>query len=240
MQTDRVRRLALGLVVLSWAAGCSSARYLYRPEENATARVSGRPAAYYAIPAQSPHGDVRVAILGVSKLERQGKGDISEDEDIRAMHVRMIVDNNDDTAPWQVDTRQQIGKLDNGGQSRPAFASFSKGQPPIATIAPGTSETLDLYYPLPASMQKVDEIPHFEVLWHVQTAESLVAERTTFERVEIETAPPPPYYAYGMGMGPGCWYDPFWANYTFWGAPPLVTTTPPPASGAPPVVRTRR
>jgi hypothetical protein len=249
MQTDRIGRPAprLGLAclaALSLAVGCSSARYLYRPEENATARIDGRPAAYYRIPAQSPHGDVRVAVLGISRLEPQGRDgreswDESSDGHIQAMHVRLIVDNNDDTAPWQVDTREQIGNLDHYGRSRPAFAALSAGQPPVATIHPGTSETLDLYYPLPASMQKASEIPHFEVLWRVQTAEAPVSERTTFERLRIEAAAAPESYACGMGwMGPG-WYDPYWPNYAFWGAPG-VTYGRPPAYAPPPAVRTRR
>jgi hypothetical protein len=248
MQTDRIGcralRLALGIAclgALSGAVGCSAARYLYNPEENATARVAGKPAAYYQIPAQSPHGGVRVAVLGISKLEPQGRSeawDESSEGHIRAMHVRLIVDNNDDTAPWQVDTRQQIGSLDNHGQSRPAFATLGAGHPPIAAIDPGTSETLDLYYPLPASMQKASEIPHFEVLWRVQTAEALVSERTTFERLQIEAPQTQGYYAC-MGPTSYGWYDPFWPNYAFGGAPPVIMYSAPPAYG-PPVVRTRR
>jgi hypothetical protein len=247
MQTERMRRLALGLAAVSWAAGCSSARYLYHPEENATARVAGRPAAYYAIPSQSPRGEVRLAVLGIAKLEPrgraggQGAASDSDAEPIPAVHVRMVVDNNDDTAAWQVDTRQQVGSLDHYGKSRPALASLSAGHPPIASIAAGASETLDLYYPLPAAMQSASEVPHFELLWHVQTAEAPVTERTTFERVRIEEPPPAGYYACGVqAPGPGWygWYDPFWPNYAFWGAPAR-----PPVYGAPPArppVRTRR
>jgi hypothetical protein len=245
MQTERMRRLALGLAAVSWAAGCSSARYLYHPEENATARVAGRPAAYYAIPSQAPHGEVRLAVLGIAKLEprapagSQASSD-GDEEPIPAVHVRMIVDNNDDTAPWQVDTRQQVGSLDNHGESRPAFASVSAGRPPIASIAAGASETLDIYYPLPAAMQSASEVPHFELLWRVETAEAPVIERTTFERMRIEEPPPAGYACVVPAPGPGWsgWYDPFWSDYPLWGAPahPPVYVAPPPR----PPVRTRR
>lgn len=211
-------RLGIALVALvAAAAGCSSARYVYRPEENAMARVSGHTAAYYDVPPQSPHGDVRVATLGIATLEPQDE----EGERIHAMHVRLVVANNDDVAPWQLDTRQQIGSLDHDGQSRPAFATASIGRPPIVTIARGASATIDLYYPLPESMQKASKVPHFEVLWRVQTPEGAVAERTTFERLRIEPPPAPGYDAWEMGWwGPG-WYDPFWPDDAFWGAPVL-------------------
>jgi hypothetical protein len=230
MDTFRIRRLGLGLTALALAAtGCSSTQYLYRPEENATARVSGRPAAYYQVPPQSPHGDVRLATLGIARLQSRRE----DSEHIHAMHVRMVVDNNDDTAPWQVDTRQQIGSLDGYGQSRPAFASAGAARPPIVSIAPGMSERIDLYYPLPSSMQSASAIPHFEVLWHVQTPDGVVSERTTFERLEIEpqVVPPPGYYAgagtNAWGPGWGGWYDPFWPGYSFWGAPIVYYTRPP-------------
>ncbi len=233
-----MRRLGLGLTALVLAAGCSSARYMYRPEENATARVSGRPAAYYEVPPQSPHGDVRLATIGIAKLVAQREAK----EHIHAMHVRMIVDNNDDTAPWQVDTREQIGSLGGDGQSRPAFAWATTARPPIVSIAPGTSDTVDLYYPLPSSMQGASEVPHFEVLWRVQTPDGMVSERTTFERLEIEQLPPPGYYAAAgadwWGPGWGGWYDPFWPDYSFWGAP-LVYSTRPPTMPAPAARRLR-
>lgn len=236
-------RLGIALVALvAAAAGCSSARYVYRPEENATARVSGHTAAYYHVPPQSPHGDVRVATLGIAKLEPQDEAG----ERIHAMHVRLVVDNDDDVAAWQLDTRQQIGTLDHYGQSRPAFASASIGRPPIITIAPGASATIDLYYPLPESMQKASKVPHFEVLWRVQTPEGAVAERTTFERLRIEPPLAPGYYAWDMGWwGPG-WYDPFWPDDAFWGAPvmgPMFYESPvvvgPPAQLPPPAQRVR-
>lgn len=230
------------------AAGCASAQYIYQPEENATASVSGRTAAYYRIPPASPHGDVRVATLGITTLEPTSDGQ----ERVRAMHVRVVVDNNDDTAPWQLDTRQQIASLDSYGQSRPAYASTSFGTPPVISIAPGASVAVDLYYPLPEDMQKASEIPHLSLLWSVQTPEAPVTERTSFQRVEIE--PPPSYYAgvgwgygwYGPGWGWG-WYDPFWPDYTFWGAPvvgPSYYSAPgvnvaPPAHMPPPAVRVR-
>jgi hypothetical protein len=216
-------RLALGVALLASIAGCGTGgKYVYRPEENATARVSGQAAALYRIPPEAPHGDVRIATLGIATLQPRG----DDDDRIRTMHVRMIVGNNDDVAGWQLDTRQQIGGLDRYGQSRPAFASSSPGRPPVVTIAPSEKATIDLYYPLPEDMQEASEIPHFEVLWRVQTAQATVAERTSFERLRIEPPAPRVYYGWDLGWGTGWgwgpWYDPFWADYAFSGAPALA------------------
>ncbi len=230
-------RLGLGIAALLGAVGCSSARYVYRPEENATARVSGKPAAFYAIPQESPHGEVRVATLGIAELQRTPDSEYR----VRALHVRLVVDNNDDTAPWQVDTREQIATLDGYGPSRPAFAKATPGRTQRAsmvTIAPGTSRTIDLYYPLPAPMQQASKLPSFDVLWRVQTPESPVAERTSFERLRVEPPPQPAYY--GMdGWGPGGYgsYDPFWPGYSYWGAPPVLYYTHPPVNNAPPAAQ---
>jgi hypothetical protein len=220
---------AVAVAVVATVSGCAAHQYVYRPEENATARIAGRPAAYYSIPPQAPRGDVRIATLGIAQLEARG----DEHDRIHAMHVRMIVDNNTSPGAWQVDTRQQLGMIDGYGQSRPAFATSNAGRPPIATIPVRGTASIDLYYPLPANMQKASKIAQFDVLWTVQTAEGPVAERTSFERIELEPPPmPADYYAGGWwgGWGPG-WYDPFWPDYGFAGAVVL-----PPAYYAQPIV----
>jgi len=175
----------LALVLFATAA-CASGRYIYEPEENATARISGRPAAYYPVPPQAPRGDVRVATLGIAALQSpDGQG-----PSVHVMHVRMIVDDNADTVAWQVDTREQLGGIGGYEQSRPAFASVNPGRAPVVTIAPGATATLDLFYPLPVDMQEASEVPRFELLWKLGTSGGPVAERATFERVPVEPQPP--------------------------------------------------
>jgi len=192
---------AVALVFLA-ISGCTSGRYIYEPEENATALVSGRPAAYYPVPPQAPRGDVRVATLGIAALQSPS----GEGPSLHVMHVRMIADDNADTVAWQVDTREQLGGIGGYGQSRPAFASVgSSRRPPIVTIPPTATATIDLFYPLPADMQEASEIPRFELLWRIGTSEGPIAQRTTFERVPVEPVPPPAAYASHDWLGPG-WY----------------------------------
>jgi hypothetical protein len=216
-------RIGLGWIALMLIGGCAAeSNYIYRPEQNPTASVAGRPAALYQIPPESPRGAVRIAALGIAKLEPSG----GEAEKVRAMHVRMVVDDND-TTEWTVDTREQIGVLGGSGQSRPAFAASSTGLVPVVTIPPSGSAAVDLYYPLPAPMQKASRVPHFEVLWRVHTAERVVAERTSFERLLFDVTPPD-YAVADAWWGPG-WYDPFWPHFGFYGSvvlPPVYYYRP--------------
>jgi hypothetical protein len=208
-------RFGIALAALPCGAGCSTALHAQRPDENGTTSASARPAAYYEIPARRPHGDVRVATLGVATLEPRG----DDTDRVQAMHVRLIADNNDDAAAWQIDTREQTTALDGYGQSRPAFASASVGRPPLVTVVPGDSTTIDLYYPLPSPLQRAAGIPHVDVVWRVQTPEGLATRRTTFDALHVE---PPPFDQVGSwgwwGLG---WYDPFWPDYAFAQAPTL-------------------
>lgn len=215
------------LALLPAIDGCSSQpQYVYKPVQNATASVSGQLAAQYQVPPASPHGDVEVATLGVTTLEpRPGEGDRT-----RAMHIRMVVHNRDDSGPWQVDTRAQIGSLNDYGQSRPILASATVGQPPVVTIGSSGEATIDLYYPLPRGMQDSFEVPRFDILWNVQTADGPTASRSTFNRVSTE--PPPGVYAYGIGQYE--WYDPEWRSNAFSRTDPLMPLyqSPPAAAHA--------
>jgi hypothetical protein len=208
-----MKRIAIPLFAATLVACYSD--YYYRPAEQSNATVNGFPAAHYNVPAQAPKGDVRVSTFGLTKIE-QANGDKP-----RFLHVRMVVANNSDLAPWTVDTREQVLKLGNAGQSRPAFANSDNGQLPQAEVPVGGQRTLDLYYPLPANLQRASRLPQFDLSWKVQTPEQLVAERTPFERIYVDYYPY--YYGYpsvAFGYGPYWWYDPFYTSYTF--ANPVV------------------
>jgi hypothetical protein len=60
---------------------------------------------------------------------------------------------------------------------------------------------IDLYYPLPRSMQTASMIPRFEVLWYVQTPQALAVDRTTFARMHVVPPPAPAYSALLLGSG---------------------------------------
>jgi hypothetical protein len=214
----------MGLVV---ALGCESP-YIYRPEENATARVAGHVAARYEVPQEQPHGDVRVASFGMTKIRPQtGEGEV------RALHARMVVANNDDLGPWIVDTHQQQIRLRDGHVATPAYAASDRDGLPLVTVRASEQRTIDLFYPLPESLQKESKIPEFDVLWKVQTPHRMVAERTPFERLEVVPAYAFGYgypygYPYGWpGWGPSFWADPFFSyDYSFYRPTWMVRSQP--------------
>ena len=208
-----MRRVIVPVVALV-LAGCAS-NYVYRPEENATATVAGHAAARYEVPPEQPQGDVRVASFGVSKITPEGSG-----EQLRALHVRMIVANNSQV-PWTIDTRKQQAVLDSGEQLTAAFARADVEGLPVVTVPPSGQRTIDLFYPLPLQVQKASRIPGFGVMWRVDTGGGReVVERTPFERLRVE-----PAYAYGYGygwgydtwgLGPYDWSNPFWGPYPYY------------------------
>ena len=204
-----MNRLLLVSIATLTAAACAPS-YVYLPEENATATVAGRAAARYAIPPEAPQGDVRVASFGVAKVTPQGSS-----ESYNALHVRMVVSNESKT-PWKLDTRDQLISIANEGESRPIYASADRDGLPVIEIAPQDKRTVDLFYPLPADMQSAKRIPDFDVIWKVDTGTRPIAERTPFQRLEVEPQlAAAGSYSYDYSWGPYIWYDPFYPTLTF-------------------------
>jgi hypothetical protein len=191
--------MRLGWVAVALLCGACN-DYIYRPAVNARARVEGRPAAIYQVPPERPSGDVRLASFGVSKIHRASG-------DLKTMHVRMVVANNS-ARSWSLDTREQLAELKSGEKFAPAYANADRSGLPKLEIPAGEKATIDLYYPLPEGMTSAGKIPEFDVAWRIDTHERLVAERTPFERLRVET-----YYAgpgWGFGYGPYTWVGPMW------------------------------
>jgi hypothetical protein len=214
----RRRVLVAGLLGLVALAGCG-AGYTYLPTDSNVALAGGQPATRYAIPPEAPEGDVELASYGVTDVQTDNGGSV------RVMHVRMVIANNGGAQPWTVDTREIELELAGEGKSRAAFVNASGAGLPIVTIPPGQKQTLDLFFPLPQKLDEADRIAAFDVLWRVHAATRVFAERTTFERAELQPYEPPyDDYDYGMGFGvaPFWWYDPLWPSYTFVHPAPVI------------------
>lgn len=208
-----MRALRWLLLALAAAfAACGGGPYAYVPAVNTSATVAGRPASYYAIPPEAPRGDLRVATFGFADVSPASDSSVR----LRAIHIRMIVANNAQQ-PWAVDTREQRLSLPGSGESRPAYATSDAGTPPLVAIPPGQARTLDLFYPLPARYQDAEHLPAFDVISSVRTNVGPIAERTPFERLEIEPAYYDGYYG-PYAWGPPYWYDPYYyPGYAFGG-----------------------
>lgn len=227
-----MRASSLGLLLL--LAGCAattSAAYLYAPAVHANARVGSYPAAYYSIPLDSPTGDVRVVSFGLTTVQPQRGGPVTN-----VAQVRLIITNNVDDIPWTVDTRDAILAIAGEGDSRAAFVNTDAGAPPIVQVGRGKQRTLDLYYPLPPTRATDDALPAFDVTWHVRTATADVVQRTPFERVRVDLedeylagygypysyAPYALGIGYPLGYGAHWWYDAHYPAFGFHHRPAYV------------------
>jgi len=204
---------------ISGMLGCAgTSNYVYTPD-TANATAAGLPAARTAIPPERPQGAIEVVSYGVTTL-RQSNAEAP------ALHVRAIVTNDGDSAPWQIDTTKQMLAIPGEGQSRAMFVNSDVGTLPNVAIAQHERRVIDFYFPLPAGMQDPSKLPHFDLLWQVDTPARTVASRTSFERVDREpeatayaVAAPWPYWA---GYGPYWWYDPFYPRAVFLHTRPIV------------------
>src|SRR5262249_53215965 len=147
-------RLSLLLAVLGVAACGETGAYIYTPAVNANARADGAAAAHYAIPPESPRGDVRVASFGLTEVQPQGGG-----EKMSVLHIRMIVAHNGDPQPGWLASQSVLATIPGAGQPRPAFVNTDAGQPPILEIPQGQQRVIDFFYPAPPGMSKADKLP---------------------------------------------------------------------------------
>lgn len=216
------RRLSAVALVALLAVGCGAPfDYFYRPAENATAVASGLPAARYVIPPNEPRGDVRITSFGITEIGHE------DGPDLPSIHVRMVVANNGDAHPWSIDTREVLIDLHDGKPRGPAFANVGRGTLPVVTIPTAQQRVLDLFYPLPRDRQDAEDIPAFDVVWRLATADKVFVERTPFERVEIERVPPVDWQ---LVYGPAWWYDPWYPGVTILRPTVMMSTRPlPPA-----------
>jgi hypothetical protein len=196
---------------------CGDRSYVYTPETS-NAVTGGLPAARTPIPQEKPQGAVEVASYGVTQLQ-QG------DARVPALHVRMIVTNDGDDTPWQLDTSQQFVEIPGEGRSAALYVNSDVQTLPKVTIARHERRVLDFYFPLPQTISGDAQLPRFEMLWQVTTPARTVASRTSFDRLEQQ---PQVAYAYDMrwpywaGYGPYWWYDPLYPRVVFIHARPIV------------------
>jgi len=92
-----------------WIAGCETT-YAYVPVANAVTTTAGEVVADYPLPPEAPRGNLRIASYGIAEVDDPN----TPDEHLKALHLRMIVTDNDDKA-WSLDTREQRIDLDGRG-----------------------------------------------------------------------------------------------------------------------------
>jgi hypothetical protein len=192
---------------------CSENTYLFRPAQQATAQVSGLPAARYSIPPERPQGEVLVVSTGVTEIKPNNAAQ-------RALFARVIVTNNTDETTWRLDTRKQAAVFGNQ-RVAPTYVNTFGESLPVIEISKGEKRTIDFYFPLPAGTETNGDIAQFDLSWNVDTGTRAIAERTAFDRYKVEPFYRTAYYGgvygpYYYPYGRWGWYDPYWGPG--WGA----------------------
>jgi hypothetical protein len=167
---------------LAALSGCASERYTYAPVQTTSAEIAGEPAAVYAVPPESPRGDVRVATFGIAPLRPEG----IEDSTLRAIHVALVVSNRSNEV-WTVDGGEQ--QLTLAGWSPVGATTVKVTRPPQTEIPARSTRWIDLFFPLPSGVDHAREIPAFDVMWTVHVGPRAVTARTPFDRFLVEPAP---------------------------------------------------
>jgi hypothetical protein len=193
------------------------------PTENVTATTEGYPTARYTVPPETPRGTAYVTSFGIVSADVARTGHPTP-----LLQVRLSVSNDSGTAPWSIDTRDQLLEVPGAGRLRAAMMNSDQQTGAILTVPPGQKRTLDLYYMLPPNIASAETLPRsFDLLWRVQTPERVVAQRTPFTKERVEPAASPAYadVALGVGWGPYWWYNPLYPTLAFY-PPPLVLHSP--------------
>jgi len=211
-QIGRIKLLFL-ILASTLLGACAETTYLYRPSQQATAQVSGLPAARYSIPAERPTGEVLVVSTGVTEIK-------PDNAPQRALFARVIVSNNSDDTTWRLDTRKQAAVM-GGNRVAPTYVNTFGEALPVVEIAKGEKRTIDFYFPLPAGTETNGDLPQFDLSWNIDTGTRPIAERTSFDRFRVEPVYRGSYYGgyYGGGYyghpyySRWGYYDPFWGPH---------------------------
>ena len=197
---------------LALGAGCATT-FTYVPVGPGT---SGGPAAQYPVPPQAPQGEVYVTSFGFTDFDN-GQGGAQ-----RMLHTRVAVANGS-PVPWDVDGRQQFLAAPGLQPQAPSFLNTNaSSQGPVYPIPSGSATTFDYYFALPPGYAQPQSLGGFALDWSVNAGGQVVANQTTFDRIEGVPGsydPYPPYVVVGLGFGYGWWYAPF---YPYRRYPPVI------------------
>jgi hypothetical protein len=200
--TRKLRWASLAVVGL---ASCANT-YFYSPD-NATVVRAGQPATVQKIPRSGPsQGKVEIASKGIVTTRA------SNGQDVHALHVRLIVDNEQSNVPWTLDTHQQWVLIESGNMRlTPIMVGSDLGALPTVQVARRERKTFDLFYPLPPGHDTADDLRAFVFQWQVGTEGGTVAGSTHINRMVEDIAyAGPPYYSWSPYWSPYWWYDPYY------------------------------
>ena len=196
--------VAMGVAAV--AGGCTAHHFIYSRAD----RVGTAPVAYakdrQPIPSEAPTGAVVTSSGGIVDVSSDKRA-----ETARLLHVRMVVSNERDDAPWTIDARAQLARIPGQKESHPVFLGSDDDGAPMFAVTRGQTRTLDLYYAIPEAMKTELTLPGFEFAWQVKTATRLATGTTPFVRFLLDPDVADAYVlplSAPLQWGGHWWYDP--------------------------------
>jgi hypothetical protein len=185
----------LAIVGALCAVGAGQA---YAPR-GATGWIDG----YRAVSRELPAGQVDIASFGLVQLTPD------DTPAMPTLHVRLVVANQSDRAPWAFDARTAMLVIGDW-RERATFANSDRATLPVVILERGETALIDLYFAVPA---RPTDLSHFDVTWQLATGQELRDERTRFHLED--SAPSPAAITHRAGWGNRWWFDPSheWASF---------------------------
>jgi hypothetical protein len=169
--------LLSAILVLS----CCSNEYEYVPVATSSSIVARTATVDFPIPQEAPTGDVRLAVVGVTRVRPAGAAAPSAN----ALRLRMIVTNNGPET-WTIDEAEQSAFVGAVQLQAVNAIGVQAGRPALVQVGPGTRQTLDFSFVLPPSLQNGANRRKFTLVWRLHAPTGSIERRATFERLRSD------------------------------------------------------
>jgi len=196
---------AILLVCLAVLLGACASKPTFVPEEQASATLGGRTAARYLLPSDyDVQADVKIASFGFTEARTKNHNG----KKVHAIQLRINVANEGDQ-PVSLDPRDQIVEGPTGRHG-PGFARSNAGELPQIVVPPGSSRTVELYYPVPEELVKSHDATDFDLSWKILVGGVEFTRVTPFHEVAIDPAVAEQEFAEELAYA---WSDPYWGPW---------------------------
>jgi hypothetical protein len=199
---------------LALVGALAGAAYVFVPAtQPGTSRI-----AMSRVPPEAPTGRIELASFGVTELTPESM------PPMQTLHVRVTLANFGDDEPLVFDartTRLELGDIVRA----PLFANSEYPALPVMAAPRFRNRVVDLYFGLPTTVQRDEDISKFSVAWSVTTGARRVTGRDHFDGLAEAARTTRPVDT--VGLGAHWWADPTYPWPLYWHRPGPIRHRPP-------------
>lgn len=134
--------------------------------------------------AAEPSGRLILHGAGLTDLRNNSTADT-----LPAVHMLMTLNNQNSDLDWALDARLQRLVFDGDKPLRPTFARAKDQTPPFIRVAKGQTQTIDLYFILPAERQSPADLQSFTLDWTLTAGDRVIEQSTRFASIARDSGP---------------------------------------------------